>query len=394
MLDKRRKENYEFIRESGKYNYFRCKVCNSDIELFPQPFKQTKYSTKIGRLPVCGCYNKYRYSKEEYLILVNRKVKEISKEYEAVGILTNTKGKTTAHCFVEIYCRRHKKLISTYNINKLLGRLSSRICADCYREDVESKLMLRWKQKCLDALATGNYNHRHILRGSTRIIMDNGYKIVYSCNVCSNILDRTEFIMPAHKFCKGKTVCSCGGSYRFSSDELAGFIKRTCSTSYRFIDWLDTRGKNTFRKFSYWCTKHGFRHSRFWDWRSGNRCMLCSKTGFDDNKPADLYIIRWSDSENSYIKIGISNVFTSRLGNLKKKAKLTPQVLYRFHFKVGLDARVMEGMLKRIYNKYEVCPKELLPDGHTEAFQDEGSILEDILQTIKSIGGYSGITEH
>lgn len=122
--------------------------------------------------------------------------------------------------------------------------------------------------------------------------------------------------------------------------------------------------------------------------------MLCSKTGFDDNKPADLYIIRWFDSENSYIKIGISNVFTSRLGNLKKKAKLTPQVLYRFHFKVGLDVRVMEGMLKRIYNKYEVCPKELLPDGHTEAFQDEGSILEDILQTIKSIGGYSGITEH
>ena len=54
----------------------------------------------------------------------------------------------------------------------------------------------------------------------------------------------------------------------------------------------------------------------------------------------------------------------------------------------------MEDILKRIYNEYGDCPKELLPDGHTEAFPDDGSILKDILQTIKSVGGYSGITKH
>lgn len=394
MEDLRKESNFTFAYKCSKYNYFTCKICNSDTELFPEPFRQIKYSTKIGRLPVCGCYNKYRYSKEEYLILLKRKVRGINAYLEVVDILPDSKRRINAHCIVKIICHKHNNIIESYNINQILSSRSSRLCEDCYWEGVETSKMLEWKMKALQTLSSNNYNHRHILKGSMRIVKDTDYRVIYSCNVCSNILDDTEFSILAHQFCKGRAACSCGKSYNFSMNELTHFVKRTEGSTYKFVNWLNCEGIFTSRRFTYWCNKHGFRHSKFWDWRSGNRCMLCSKTGFDDNKEADLYVIRWSNHNYTGIKIGITNVFESRFNNLNKNSKLTPSILYRFHFDTGIKARKLETDLKQRLIDHPVCLKDLLPDGYTETYTECEHLLETILETIKKEGGYIGFTKY
>ncbi len=116
------------------------------------------------------------------------------------------------------------------------------------------------------------------------------------------------------------------------------------------------------------------------DFISGKRCKRCAKYGFDPSKSGYFYIVRWYNSETSYLKYGITNKeVLDRIKQQSGKSTLNYNILYTFYSNVGQDVLNVENQVKDIYGRKGFCPKELLPDGFTETVEDTEHNLETIV---------------
>ena len=91
-------------REPGKNAKYQleCSICSKDTELFPELFTSGKSSLTRGSCP-CGCSTSHKWTKEQYKIIIIRKIKDKCKFLGFVGEFKGTKTKVKLCCLIDGY---------------------------------------------------------------------------------------------------------------------------------------------------------------------------------------------------------------------------------------------------------------------------------------------------
>jgi hypothetical protein len=105
----------------------------------------------------------------------------------------------------------------------------------------------------------------------------------------------------------------------------------------------------------------------------GSGCPTCSPGGFNQNKPAHVYVL----SFGTYIKYGITNRLKKRLDEYKRYGKY--ELVISYYFENGQKAKEWENNIKSIFGGYYV-DNHILPIGHTETLSI--SFLTDLINTL------------
>lgn len=195
---------------------------------------------------------------------------------------------------------------------------------------------------------------------------------------------------------------SCGEIYKVSLTHFftseSGLRKRGTFHKIDDKDFLDVTYERTNLKsvenfkvdfdtgeVSYYCTKCKGDYTTQRKYLLSGRvpCSCASRPNFNKAKPANLYIVRWFDSQNSYLKFGITNrVVLDRVKDQYRNTNLDYEILHIFHHESGQAVWDCEKLIKQSVQT-SICPKELLPDGYTETTHDTSEVLQQILATIK-----------
>lgn len=101
-------------------------------------------------------------------------------------------------------------------------------------------------------------------------------------------------------------------------------------------------------------------------------CPSCALTGYDPNKPGYLYYLRVSDSNNTFWKIGITNIGLK--GRFTASDRKFIEVLYCHLFDDGFSAQKAERNILNIFKEHRAEGVKLLRAGNTELF------TKDVLQ--------------
>jgi len=102
--------------------------------------------------------------------------------------------------------------------------------------------------------------------------------------------------------------------------------------------------------------------------------------GFNRNLPATLYLVRWYNGGESYLKFGITNrAVYKRINDQSRNTALNSQIITTFSSESGLEVLELERSIKSAF-KTSVCPKEKFPDGYTETIEDTPENVHEILK--------------
>ena len=149
--------------------------------------------------------------------------------------------------------------------------------------------------------------------------------------------------------------------------------KRKTSESYQLeldsksipIKLVDTY-KNANRPAAHSCNKCGNTwNARPTDILRGKGCPACAKTGFDKNKPALLYFVKFEYNNHLYYKVGITNRTTT--DRLKSDWNtLSMKSLWEFEFSSGDNASKAEARILEAYSFFKTNTGALKSGGNTE----------------------------
>ena len=156
----------------------------------------------------------------------------------------------------------------------------------------------------------------------------------------------------------GGSGCNvCAGKYVYPSDVKDAF------TSEGYILHSEYTGCKT--KMLFTCPK-GHNHSITWnDWQRGSRCVYCSKTGFNPDKSASLYYLRFDIGSTPYYKIGITN------RTIKERyidEPLPYTILKEDRYLLGSYAKQDEAAILKKHKRHLYKGPPLLFSGNTELF--------------------------
>lgn len=131
------------------------------------------------------------------------------------------------------------------------------------------------------------------------------------------------------------------------------------------------------------CKVHGIFEQRASHHLAGQGCRLCTSAGFDNEAPAHLYILKYSD----ITKVGITNKHPEiRVSSINKSSELDFDVETYFKFSKGISAREIEKKcLIYLRAKYQQVPEVF--DGSTECFLNVD--LNGLLQFVTPIATQS-----
>ncbi|MCP3683202.1 MAG: hypothetical protein GY861_10980 [bacterium] len=100
----------------------------------------------------------------------------------------------------------------------------------------------------------------------------------------------------------------------------------------------------------------------------GKGCVSCKSSGYDKNKPANIYCVLWGLGNHYFVKVGVTNNDTvDRIRIQSNKTPYNPYVVKTYHHKSGEFVADLE---KEIKHKFPsgVVNKDKFPDGYTETF--------------------------
>lgn len=196
------------------YYHLRCNKCSEDNELYPKPFVILRLNLLKGVIP-CGCSKYYRWGKEQYTVLLERRCKETMncfigfQEWKTYKTRVNLKCKihneifsATIETFLnkDIRCKKCKLLFRSrtseeYHIDKFLVtekfKEGTVFCRDLDTEDSKGYYN-HWKIKCPIC-----YNDEYTTNG-----------------LCSGI-----FTAIGPSLQSGNTPCRCGNKFLWSKEQ-------------------------------------------------------------------------------------------------------------------------------------------------------------------------------
>ena len=232
--------------------------------------------------------------------------------------------------------------------------------------------------------------HGHQWEASTKKVINGS-----GCLTCSkrpkltsqDINDRlSKFnitLLSEYRSMTGTIEVTCDSGHIWS--DIAKNIKGACrkctddsrlkSLRDRKINLLDDVSKLILRdKYNFSCDNGHVWNARLDHLLNGVGCPSCAGYGFNQNKSAWLYILKFS----GYGKYGITNNLSRRISELCKFEKA--EILYVRHYNKGTDALNTENQIKKTFGGRYVSEKSC-PDGWTETVHTDN--LNHIINSIK-----------
>lgn len=251
--------------------------------------------------------------------------------YSFVGWLNENVGEKSQ---IFINCEKHGEWLTTVK-NFCAGRR----CPKCARE------------------YTGNVNKSNtedfitkarVIHGDTYDYSETEYHL---SNIRCRIVCKTHgsFKITPEKHLAGRGCPSCGRASRdnFKRDDFAKFTTKARKVHGNKYDYSKVKYIGSSLKISIACSKHGVFLQTPNSHLSGQGCPSCSKSGFDQTKPATLYAIR-SDC-GQYVKIGITNNFEQRFSQLRRVTPFDVSVIER----IECDGQTARQFEKMFHDKFE-----------------------------------------
>lgn len=109
-------------------------------------------------------------------------------------------------------------------------------------------------------------------------------------------------------------------------------------------------------------------------------CPCCASHGFKTDKPATVYLMRFTINGHEFLKYGITNSPKSRYA--RHRLQGMQEVLLEKHFEAGTDAKLLEDRIKQQFGGRYVS-KDILPNGHTETLPPH--VSEEVMLYLESI---------
>jgi hypothetical protein len=161
----------------------------------------------------------------------------------------------------------------------------------------------------------------------------------------------------------GKRCGKCNGKHKTTEEVSKAFALEGCT--------LLSQYERNNKKLDFICPQ-GHRHSITWaDWISGSRCAKCAGYGFNPNKPASLYYLKFIVDSTPYYKLGITN---RTIQERYARERLPYTILKENRYLFGSLAKQKESALLKKFSNYLYKGLPILKDGNTEIF------IKDVLK--------------
>lgn len=266
-----RSVNLSVVNKIESTIWVNCEVCSKDTELFPSPIKTSERSLFMEKLP-CRCSKSYRLNKEQYLILINRKLHE--RNYELISL---PEGNLKSHTKITLLCKEDGNKWDT----PITALLSDVGCMVCSVRRIANINRISDEDNCKRFLATGKFlegtsfvkntiktNHRweynyydmFCPRCSTDEFVENG--------LCSGV-----FTGSISSFKNGKIPCRCSKSYRWGQGQREYQLTKLLSADgHKFIGF-DDNGYTGCECKPIWVCKNG----HYCDTSSISNLLKCAR---------------------------------------------------------------------------------------------------------------------
>lgn len=392
-------ENKQLI-PVGYYNHklrnylvVQCTKCTDNKLYGSGYFYLNTRSFKLGCLP-CGCSKAPAWNEDQYKVMLDSKLQDFNVEFK--GWDGEYKGKSTK---VKIYCNKHMKLTKSYSINNVLNSPVGG-CKECSLEITNATTLLSIDDYKNRGVKSGTFYKEDTLLSKYR--KDCTTYIEYNCKFCSNDiyvkygLCSGIFRIRSSHIKDGNKPCRCSSQVNWTKEQRLFQINRKIYTSdlpHTFICFNNYKS-STNSDITVECKSHGLFKSTIdlYLSKDGTGCTSCTKHGFDSNRPASIYVVKWSDGDTTFGKVGITNKeVCERISQQKSKTVCNPVIIKEWYCESGKVIQSLEKDIKSVFN-LSVVNKETLPDGYTETFnirdlKDVISYIETRMET-KSYGDY------
>jgi len=360
---------------------FSCSICSLDLELWGSTkITSTKDNIIQGSIP-CGCTTR-KWNLQQKDTLVKRSCEENNLTFLGYvgGELVDSNTKVIFEdTFTGIYDDTVKVLyLLQGHTGRKLGGLKIKNHHTLSGSDVLTRL------KDIIDIPEGVIIER-----------DNNPRIVkYICPVCTqDDLPTNVFTTSINSLSKGVIPCRCNKSYVNNYKDKQHLAEKYVNVLSGYILNKETLKDNDFHKTRVlWLCKYGHKNdSSLSNLRGGSSCTSCRPKGFNKNRPAYFYIVRWYGFGESFLKYGITTrKVITRVKEQSSLSCLDYEILYEYYNPCGILVSNLEKEIKRLYKSQGVCPKRWLPSGYTETVEDthknldllksKGSLLLDATQ--------------
>lgn len=367
----------ELIKErqnSKKVYKVSCSICAEDNELHGNA-EYIMYRASIikGRLP-CGCSHNPPWTKEQYAIRVARLCKE--KGYNFHGFCEWNGVQTK----LKLSCSYEGNEWESLTISRLFSGHGCPECAVLGRSLSDQE----WIDKFMK---TGNFlEGTNFSRSDIKGIDGRARSWTYDCPVCSIDSFVTSgvctglFTSPTHSLLSGSKSCRCSLSYRSNKAQkehhINKIIKDEC-LNISFIGWVGEYIDGD-SKVILDCDEHGIWEVRYSSFISqGSRCPGCAVTGYSQNSPGSIYILKHED----ITKVGITNrAVITRVQEINRSSGMSFEEVYSLCSHDGRVPRTLESkVLSMLKSKYPQVSEKF--SGSTECFLgvDTSEIIDYII---------------
>lgn len=362
----------------NKKRYFcKCNICSNDEELWPEGSITTSKSDLNRLRTPCGCASVVQWKQWQQIIRVQRYCKSRGYIYE--GLAGKWKGgRTRIILFNPQDNNRWCPTISNILHNK----------SGCPKE----ALRLSGERQRMDKEVTGKV---YRIKGSELTVTEplprgknEPLNVICTCNICSK--DKELWPYGSIKSYKGSLdsgtlPCGCSSSTKLKKWQYKIIIERVCKE--RSLEFRGFKGKYRGCKTKIIL----FSKSLNVEWDTStvssfiNQDITKPCQGYNKLLKGRFYVVLWSHIDGKKaVKVGITNLATeSRIKDQAKDTEFTSTILLEgYHNKGRVPYEVERGILKYLAPFRKFLSKEEFPDGYSETFPYDETILEYISESV------------
>lgn len=360
--------NLKAVKNLGNNRYeYECSVCSKDQELWG---KGSICSLKVVSSLPCGCSKSPRLTKEQYEILVLRRCRSLG--YDFIGFADKYKGKGTK---LKLHNPSSGNTWSSTRISTFLNGSIDPVVA----VETKARNSLLSDYELTERL----YSRFNYPKGTVFTRVGTSNTINVSCPICSedkyskNCEASSKFSALMGDLLLGKKCCRCS-NYSFSLEDKTLQAKEYVNNlEGEYLGWVS--GKEG-EQVEWLCNNNHRNKTTMRVFRNGSGCLSCSKSGFNPEIPATLYIVEWYGYGQSFLKYGITNQeVIRRVRQQATKAQLDYNILYTFYNESGRKVSDVESEIKILYGSKGACPRQWFPDGFTETIDNTSENLDNLL---------------
>lgn len=173
-------------------------------------------------------------------------------------------------------------------------------------------------------------------------------------------------------------------------DALAKCYEVCEKEGYKPIGFVEEYKTSSKARFEYICPTHGNHIVNYSDFvNQGSKCPSCAKHGYNPNKQGSFYIVKWTNSSDSFIKFGITN--RNVIDRLKQQGRRTNycyKILFKWTWKDGhIPLDIEKSVKSSNLFSWSVIDREDFGDGFTETLETKelDNLTDYVIRYINSL---------